>query len=413
MKFGSVCSGIEAASVAWEPLGWKAQWFSEIDPFCCALLGERFPDIPNLGDTLKLRERFREEPADIDILVGGTPCQPISAAGKRGGMDVPRFELTREYVRLAGELQPQWIVWENPTGIFSIDEGRIFSWFIRSLEELGFGLAWRVFDAQYAGVPQRRKRVFVAGYFGGDWRPPCAVLFESESLRGDNPPSRKAREEVTGPLVTRATGGCVGNDFDTSGGLVEVAGTLPSRGDSGGLGTDFDLDGGVVAFGGGRTSGERDVAARLSAHGRRIDFEVEAFVTHALTAEGFDASEDGAGRGCPLVAMSENADGEMVPVFTQTPPLTGQHYGDNASREGLLIPFDETQITSRENRSNPKAGDPSPTLNESGRAPTIAFDARQADVCVYGDQAGTLDTASGTIGIRTHDQIRRLNATRM
>lgn len=403
MKFGSVCSGIEAASVAWEPLGWKAQWFSEIDPYSCALLEQRYPDVPNLGDMCNLTERFREEPTTIDVLVGGTPCQSFSVAGFREGLDDDRGNLAFEFIRIVDEVRPRWVVWENVPGVFSsishrapdprqpeydleseggsgvrwktddlamvVDEYEAierhsFGCFLATLSELGYGYCYRVFDAQYFGVPQRRKRVFVVGYLG-DWRPPTAALLERESLRRDPAPSQKTREELTGPLVTRASGGCIGNDFDTSGGLVEVARTLPSRGDSGGLGTDFDLDGGVVAYRGGRVSGERDVAACLSAHGQRIDFEVETFVTHTLTGEGFDASEDGTGRGPPLVPHP------LIPFEEQSPPLTGQHYGDNASREGMLVPFDETQITHPENRSNPQDGDPSPTLSTDARPPSI------------------------------------------
>lgn len=303
MKFGSVCSGIEAASVAWEPLGWQCAWVSEIDPFCCDLLEHRFPHIPNYGDTLKLRERFRDEPTDIDLLVGGTPCQPTSVAGKRGGMDDPRFELTREYVRLVDQIRPTWFVWENPPGILSINGGRVFTWFIRSLEKLRYGVFWRVLDAQYYGVPQRRKRVFAVGYLG-DWRPSCAVLLEPESLRRDIAPSRETKEEVTETLTSRTTGGSVGNSFDTSGGVVKYEGA--SR-ESAGVDTGEDREGGgvvetldtslghhggattvqsavaghFVAYGGNRSEGELDVATTLSAHGGphgRLDFASETFI---------------------------------------------------------------------------------------------------------------------------------------
>jgi DNA (cytosine-5)-methyltransferase 1 len=319
MRYLSVCSGIEAVSVAWQPLGWKPAAFAEIDPFCCWLLRSRYRasrpqhmpssnDAPtrkeakqraaairnvvalpangavmNFGDFTKIGA---EDVGAIDLLAGGTPCQSFSIAGKRAGLDDPRGNLTIEFARLADRLRPLWLVWENVPGVLSIDDGRTFGAFLGMLVKLGYGLAWRILDAQYFGVPQRRRRVFVVGYLG-DWRAAAAVLLDFAGLSGHPPPRREARKDVAPTLSARAHGG-------------------------GGLGTDFDLDGGLIrelAFGGNNTSGPIDVAtaanACASASGR-IDFETETFIAHSLSADGFDASEDGTGRGVPMIPIAIN-----------------------------------------------------------------------------------------------------------
>ena len=196
MKYGSVCSGIEAASVAWHDLGWQPQWFSEIEQFPSEVLKHRFPDVPNLGDMTQLTQNptFNEKP--IDLLVGGTPCQSFSVAGLRQGLADPRGNLMLTFLALADAKKPKWIVWENVPGVLSSNGGRDFGTFLGALGELGYGFAYRVLDAQHFGVAQRRRRVFVVGYLG-DWRVAAAVLFEFESLQGNTKPSRKKREEVT------------------------------------------------------------------------------------------------------------------------------------------------------------------------------------------------------------------------
>jgi len=180
MRYGSVCSGIEAATMAWHPLGWQPAWFSEIEPFPSAVLAHHYPDIPNLGDMTKLHDNptFTDRP--IDLLVGGTPCQSFSQAGKRLGLDDPRGNLALEFLRLAKIKQPRWLVWENVPGVLSHDGGRTLGIILGTLGELGYGFAYRVLNAQNFGVPQRRRRVFVVGYHG-DWRRAAAVLFERET----------------------------------------------------------------------------------------------------------------------------------------------------------------------------------------------------------------------------------------
>ncbi len=199
MKYGSVCSGVEAATAAWHPLGWTPQWFSEIEKFPSAVLAHRYPDVPNLGDMTQ----FKEWPIDrsIDLLVGGTPCQSFSVAGLRKGLDDPRGNLMLTYLAIAAQYQPKWLVWENVPGVLSSQRGRDFGTFLGALGQLGYGFAYRVLDAQYFGVAQRRRRVFVVGYLG-DWRRAAAVLFERESMSGHPAPSREAGQEAA-PTVTQ------------------------------------------------------------------------------------------------------------------------------------------------------------------------------------------------------------------
>ena len=206
MKYGSVCSGVEAATVAWHPLGWEPQWFSEIEKFPSAVLQHHYPETPNLGDMTK----FKEWPDDrsIDLLVGGTPCQSFSVAGLRKGLDDPRGNLMLTYLAIAAQYQPKWLVWENVPGVLSSNRGRDFGTFLGALGKLGFGFAYRVLNAEYFGVAQRRRRVFVVGYLG-DWRRAAAVLFERESLSGHTAPRREAREEVAKCLTSR-----VGSAYD-------------------------------------------------------------------------------------------------------------------------------------------------------------------------------------------------------
>ena len=216
MKFFSVCSGIEAASCAWESLGWEAVGFSEIEPFPCAVLAHRFPTVKNYGDMTKYKEWKDVE--KFDVLVGGTPCQSFSVAGLRKGLNDPRGNLMLVYGAIADHFRPTWIVWENVPGVLSSNGGKDFGSFLGMLGELGYGVAYRVLDAQYFGVAQRRRRVFVVGYLG-DWRRSAQVLFESESLSGNPAPSREKREGIARGVEIGPSGG-----FNT-----DIAPTLDTR----------------------------------------------------------------------------------------------------------------------------------------------------------------------------------------
>ena len=206
IKYLSVCSGIEAATVAWHELGWEPVAFSEIEPFPCKVLAHHYPNTPNWGDMTK----FKEWPdATIDALVGGTPCQSF---------EDPRGELMLTYLAIAARYRPRWVIWENVPGVLSSNGGRDFGAFLGALGQLGYGWAYRVLDAQWFGVAQRRRRVFVVGCFR-DSTSAAKVLFESESVRRDTPPRRKAGKESAGCAVPGVAGSldteCGGGEVDT------------------------------------------------------------------------------------------------------------------------------------------------------------------------------------------------------
>jgi DNA (cytosine-5)-methyltransferase 1 len=238
-RYGSVCSGIEAATAAWHHMGWEAAFFSEIEKFPRAVLEHHYPDVPLHGDFTTIKEN---EYGKIDLLVGGTPCQSFSIAGLRGGLDDDRGNLALEFCRLAQREQPRWIVWENVPGVLSSNGGRDFGSILGALEDLGYGLAYRVLDAQYFGVAQRRRRVFVVGYLG-DWRPAAAVLFERHSMSGHPAPSRQARQEAAGAVAT-GTGGSGGDGRERP----DLAGPLTAGMHKGPRGTEAVESGHVVAF---------------------------------------------------------------------------------------------------------------------------------------------------------------------
>ena len=240
IRYGSVCSGIEAASTAWHTLGWQPVFFSEIEPFPCSVLATHWPHVHNLGD-LTQHESWNHE--SIDLLVGGTPCQAFSVAGLREGLADPRGNLTITFLALVKRTRPRWVVWENVPGVLS-DRTNAFGHFLSGLAELGYGWAYRVLDAQYFGVAQRRRRVFVVACAGADWRRAAAVLFEPDCLRGNPPPSRQAGQRPAGTISSRTTGGGgLGTDFDLAGGLQPVVGTLNANGKASGSATQKDATG--------------------------------------------------------------------------------------------------------------------------------------------------------------------------
>jgi len=397
MRFGSVCSGIEAASVAWHPLGWETAFVAEIEPFPCAVLAHHYPTAPNYGDLT----RFREWPdATLDVLVGGTPCQSFSVAGLRQGLADPRGNLALVFLGLVDRYRPRWVVWENVPGVLSSSGGRDFGAFLGGLAELGYGWAYRVLDAQYFGVAQRRRRVFVVGCLG-DWRRAAAVLFEPESLRGDSPPRREAGERAAPTIASRPTGG-------------------------GGLGTDFDCDEGLIQdfipdtsnaicardYKGARP--EADQGAPLIAHSLRSqaqdphDHTLGTYITHSLRADGFDASEDGTGRGTPLVPVAFSSKDHGADAGEVAPTLRSMgHDGSHANGGGqVAIAFDTTQITSAANYSNPKDGDPCHPLASGAHPPAIAFTQNQREeVRLLGSASATLKAPG------THEQTFMAQAT--
>ncbi len=326
MRFGSVCSGIEAASVAWESIGWKPAWFSEIAPWPSQFLAQRFPSVPNHGSLVGLAGRLAGDARSVDVIVGGTPCQAFSVSGLRGGLADDRGNLTLEFARLAAALRPRWLVWENVPGVLS-DSTNAFGCLLGALSELGYGLAWRVLDAQFVGVAQRRERVFLVGHLGAA-AAAGAVLFEPEGVRR-NPPTRgEAREDVAGTLTSGSGGGRVDKQQHVVSDLAKCLTTSATRLDSETetfITASFDET--QVTSPGNRSSCDPSTAA-LTKTGRppaiafnarqdpvpsvstcgALDTEgtsqavcVTGEVTHALRSVGADASEDGTGRGTPIV----------------------------------------------------------------------------------------------------------------
>ena len=227
MNYISLFSGIEAASVAWASLGWNPVAFSEIEPFCCDLLAKRFPDVPNLGDVAGVD--WTEYEGSVDVVIGGSPCQAFSLAGRRLGPMDERGQLMLEIVRCVREAKPRWVIWENVPGVLSQDRGRAFGTLLGELEDCGYALAWRVLDAQFFGVPQRRRRVFLVGHPV----PGCAagVLFEPDCMRGDNPSSREARAQLAADAQRRAGCGHRVLPFDTTQMTSPQNGSNPQWGD--------------------------------------------------------------------------------------------------------------------------------------------------------------------------------------
>lgn len=612
MRFLSVCSGIEAASMAWGRLGWQAVAFSEIDPFASAVLAERHPGVPNWGDMTK----FEEWPdADVDVLVGGTPCQDLSVAGKRAGLAGERSGLFHVFVSIAKKYKPKYIVWENVPGALSTNEGKDIQTVIDSLTQIGYACDIDILDAQCFGLAQRRRRIFIAcvrledllkqktptstriagelllqplqdtwaailqawcpgkslsnyehpielsadfarkrmtlleaaldgsacmkllnalgasqvqftdvqtcsasalhlrsarragalkqdtgglpstladAGFGAksiatSWNNILDALYPAKSKSttktstraitaseictfagqclsivrsiigskncSDQPPwsadywnlasfilttleavtvyARQATEDLFSDASLRddwrghldsaeqlahesqrnfgngASAGALfsfpdslqGNPAPRRQARETVAPTLSARTKGGGgLGTDFDCDGGLIAFGGNNTSGPIDIATAQTAHGGtgRLDFESETFIAHALKGEGFDGSEDGTGRGTPIVPVQGVAlrgrDGGATAELTGEVMTALRCGGGGGDKPHVLAPicFDETQITSAENRCNPQPGDASHPLAAGARPPTICFSAKDHGADAMSDCAPTL-----------------------
>lgn len=308
MKYLSVCSGIEAATVAWHPLGWTPLAFSEIEPFPSAVLAHHWPDVPNLGDMTKHHDwpnTFRP-----DLIVGGTPCQAFSVAGLRKGLADPRGNLTLTFLAILAQYRPAWVVWENVPGVLS-DKTGAFGSFLGGLAELGYGWAYRVLDAQHFGIPQRRRRVFVVGCLGG-WGSAAAVLFERESLLGHPLPRRETREGIAagiaGSLGSRGTRSHI--ELDGHGAYIpEVVGALDTECGGGEMTNQTAANGHLIPswWDGSQTAQTLDaVLAKRQTMPEKNRFPAVLVpeTAHSLRGEGFDASEDGTGRGTPLVPVA-------------------------------------------------------------------------------------------------------------
>lgn len=390
LRFLSVCSGIEAASVAWPQ--WEAVAFSEIEKFPSAVLAHHYPDVPNLGDFTKIDTTTLGR---VDILCGGTPCQAFSVAGLRGGLDDARGNLTLKFVELAHELAGlgrtagnglRNVVWENVVGVLS-DKGNAFGCFLGGLVGAdaaiepptrgkwgGAGLvsgpkgraAWRVCDAQFWGVAQRRRRVIVVADFGNG-ADPAEVLFEREGVQRHTPPSREKGEGVAGAAAQGfgSSGDTIawsimpqnsGKDYKAR--PVEVAQPLMAGGPVGGnQGGDFIQQPVSYAPEIARCVATREGSSQDYETTTMLAVSVTGDVAHTLKAEGADASEDGTGRGTPIVA------------------------------------FDTTQITSKANRSNPQPGDPCHPLSAGAHPPAITVAIRGREGGATAEIGGEIATA--------------------
>jgi DNA (cytosine-5)-methyltransferase 1 len=342
ITFGSVCSGIEAASVAWHPLGWRAAWLAEIELFPCQLLAHHYPEVPNLGDMTTIAAKVRAGAvAAPDVLVGGTPCQAFSLAGLRNSLADARGQLTLSFVDLANAIdsarhlrgQPAaTIVWENVPGVLNTKDNA-FGCFLGALagEECElepprdsrgrplswpnagcvFGpqrtVVWRVLDAQYFGVAQRRRRVFVIAS-ARDGFDPTEILFECDGVRRDSPPRRGQAQDAAAGTLRSTDDGC-DVDHGVAGHLQPVAGTLQANGKAAGSATQQDAEAGMlvpIAFDSRQecVSSTEVFGALGSSSPQAQAVCITGDITHTLKAEGFDASEDGTGRGQPIIAAT-------------------------------------------------------------------------------------------------------------
>lgn len=441
ITYGSVCSGIEAASTAWESLGFRPEWFSEIEAFPSAVLAHHWPQVTNLGDMTKIAERIRSgEIAAPDVLVGGTPCQAFSVAGARKGLADDRGQLTISYGELADAIddtrtaagkQPAIIVWENVPGVLS-SKDNAFGAFLGLLAgedcelqppgkkwtNAGFvsgpkrTIAWRVLDAQYFGVAQRRRRVFVVASARTDFDPK-KVLFESEGVRRDTPPSRSAGAEFAADAGSRVK---VGSHWDSG---LNPHPTLNQSHNTGGIGASnqelFSQRGcGIVG------------AYRMTAFGQYADDEtastckardykdatdlavcVTGNMTHTLKAEGFDGSEDGTGRGTPIVnTFSSTGQVHGLPVDPPCVAFNSKDHGQDAAEE-----ISPTLRAAGHGDSHANAG--APPAVAYGFQPRIARNGRgdMGDVChaltAEAGETGKGDSAPHVAYCLQHAQIGR------
>jgi DNA (cytosine-5)-methyltransferase 1 len=423
-------------------LGWEAAWLAEIEPFPSAVLAHHYPSVPNLGDMTTLPDRILSGEVEApDLFCGGTPCQAFSVAGLRRSLDDARGNLSLtfceiadaiDHVRLAGGKPASIVFWENVPGVLNTADNA-FGCFLGALAGCDTAIvpsgrwtdagvvdgpqrtvAWRTLDAQFFGLAQRRRRVFVVAS-ARDGLDPAQVLLEWEGVRRDSATSREAGKGVArgaAPSFGIRSAHTSSNGWGIQRELTHTLDTASPQ---------------IVAqaFGGGQNCAQTDVSTALSAHpgGSRLDFQTETFVAHTLRGEGFDASEDGTGRGTPLVPVAhtlqtqcgwatEDGTGRgapLVPVGVLAwqpgnvtrgagsppsaevfPTLKSDHGRGASDQQPHVLAFDTTQITHKENRSNPKPGDPCHPLAAGAHAPAIAFSSKDHGADAAADLAPTL-----------------------
>lgn len=421
LRYLSICSGIEAASVAWEGLGWSPAGFAEIDKFASAVLAERFgsnmPGEPYPGNAPPNFGDFTAIPLDtlgpVDLLVGGTPCQAFSFAGKRLSLEDARGNLTLAFAVLAHELAGSHgcrnAVWENVPGVLSTTDNA-FGCFLGALVgadaplDLPKGIgrwpdegmvegpraraAWRLLDAQYFGLAQRRERVFVVVDLGGG-ADPAAVLFEPQGLLGNSPPRRAAGQKPAPTIAggARSRGGYSHDDVPLTpeSFVAEVASTLPAGANS--------------------TGGERQP-------GMGAETAATYLIAHTLRGEGFDASEDGTGRGIPLVPVALRGHSD----YGDGLPSLRAEGGDCGGGSEALIAF------SCKDHGADAAEEIAPTLRAMGHGDShpnaggqiaVAFSENVRGEVVESEISRALQTSGGKpgqgyVGIRQGWAVRRL-----
>jgi DNA (cytosine-5)-methyltransferase 1 len=431
ITYGSVCSGIEAATQAWHPLGMRAAWFAEIEPFPSAVLAHHYPNVPNHGDMTKLAALvLAGKIAAPDVLVGGTPCQAFSVAGMREGLTDPRGALTIKYVELAdavdyvraGQRKPaSVIVWENVPGVLS-DRGNAFGCFLGALagedcelqppgkkwQDAGcvYGpkrtIAWRVLDAQYFGLAQRRRRVFVVAS-ARDGFDPTEVLFEREGVRRDTPPRRGQGQDVTGTAPFGPALQC-GEGCEYV--FPEQLGDYGCPSCEGDFGPAVSMFGGIPAFGAGRMSGSIEKAGTLTHHEGRNDLDSETFfvqsppnIAGALrsTDGGADVDHGMAGH---LVAGTLGANGKAAGSATNQDAESGLLVVHGTQDPGVSkrLAFALGRNNGQENAvrafsckdHGADAGEISPTLRAMNHSGSHANAGGQVAVCITGDITHTL-----------------------
>ena len=375
MKYLSLFSGIEAATVAWHKLGWEPVGFSEIEPFPCAVLQHHYPNITNYGDITNHAEW--KLPKDIDLIVGGSPCQSFSVAGLRKGLADPRGNLMLTYLAVVERVRPRWVVWENVPGVLSSDGGRALGTFLGALGELGYGWAYRVLDAQWVrthghprAVPQRRRRVFVVGCLG-DWSRAAQVLFERESVQRDSSPRRTQRQGI----AADAEAGVGAGRWP-----ARVASTLNHAfGDKLGLEDQHALNGAPLFV--------PDVVGALTAKGPTAMGAPEVDAQHYVASrstwwDGSDVANTMTRKGCDDRMPDKDRLFAVLQPVAGTLGNRGVRSHTELDGHGAYIPqpvpYDLIQITAPVNRQNRQPGDPCHTLQRDNAAhAAVAFTTEQ------------------------------------
>jgi DNA (cytosine-5)-methyltransferase 1 len=385
MRYLSLCSGIEAATVAWAPLGWTPVAFADTDHYCRAFLEHTYPTVPNLGDLAKITARQIEDLGPIDLVVGGTPCQDLSIAGQRRGLHGSRSSLFFEYVRIVHAARrlcgARFALWENVPGALTNRRGRDFAVVVSELaghkfeppsngwgnEGLALGrhglVEWGVLDAQWFGLAQRRERLF-ALVDSGNWQGRAPVLLEPESMRGDSPPSRAPGARTSGTITPSAFSGSSACGGDGRDGMLvdeleapDVAAPLTHGGHPG-----------SNAPGRRREDDENLVAAAICARGNRYRTD-ETYVAGPLLS---NSNGHGWRTGAEEAAGNHYIVDDIAEPLTSRNARNATHAGNNARPRNVVACFDETQLTHPENRST--CSPETAALAKTARPPAIAED---------------------------------------